>query len=60
LLDKEGSLWAWGPNTTGAIGDGTTQPREVPVSVAGLSCRLPGGASGKPRASASPRCLGRN
>ncbi|HEX8438677.1 hypothetical protein [Archangium sp.] len=58
LLDKQGTLWGWGPNTAGELGDGTTQTRLMPVPVVGLSCRLPGGATGEPRALASRRCLG--
>jgi alpha-tubulin suppressor-like RCC1 family protein len=35
ILD-DGSLWLWGDNGKGQIGDGTTQRRTLPVEVAGL------------------------
>ena len=34
-IDKNGRLWGWGQNSNGEIGDGTTNPRRTPVSVAG-------------------------
>ena len=43
-LDKNGQVWAWGFNTTGCLGDGTTTTsRLTPVSVAGARktfCRI--------------------
>ncbi|HUI99887.1 MAG TPA: hypothetical protein VLY46_06600 [Usitatibacter sp.] len=36
-LEKDGSVWAWGENGYGQLGDGTTATRFVPVRVAGLS-----------------------
>ncbi|ADO72424.1 MopE-related protein [Stigmatella aurantiaca] len=38
-LAKDGKLWAWGANTYGQLGDGTTANRLAPVSV-----NIPGGA----------------
>ncbi|CAK0781577.1 RCC1 repeat-containing protein [Gammaproteobacteria bacterium] len=35
-LKQDGTLWAWGDNTFGQLGDGTTMNRETPVPVAGL------------------------
>lgn len=32
-IDKNGSLWAWGNNSLGELGDGTTTPRGVPKKV---------------------------
>lgn len=33
----DGTVWAWGSNTRGQLGDGTQQDRSAPVQVAGLS-----------------------
>ena len=33
----DGTVWAWGANVFGQIGDGTTQERFVPVQVSGLT-----------------------
>jgi alpha-tubulin suppressor-like RCC1 family protein len=32
-IKNDGSLWAWGRNTCGALGDGTTNTRYVPIQV---------------------------
>jgi alpha-tubulin suppressor-like RCC1 family protein len=32
-LKTDGTLWTWGANYTGQLGDGTTTPRSVPVQV---------------------------
>lgn len=34
-LKRDGSLWMWGANTNGVLGDGTTTNRSSPVTVAG-------------------------
>lgn len=36
-LTTSGSVWCWGWNTYGQIGDGTTTDRHAPVAVAGLT-----------------------
>jgi alpha-tubulin suppressor-like RCC1 family protein len=36
-LKKDGTVWAWGNNTYGQLGDGTTISRSTPVKVSGLS-----------------------
>lgn len=33
VLKDDGTLWAWGDNLTGEVGDGTTEDRNVPVKV---------------------------
>jgi alpha-tubulin suppressor-like RCC1 family protein len=38
LLD-DGSVWCWGHNSSGQLGDGTTTDSLVPVQVSGLSAR---------------------
>jgi alpha-tubulin suppressor-like RCC1 family protein len=47
-IDKNGRLWGWGANTTGQLGDNTTNSKRTPVSVGGLAktfCEISGGAS---------------
>ncbi|QJD87334.1 RCC1 domain-containing protein [Cohnella herbarum] len=43
---NDGSVWAWGDNGYGQLGDGTTTNRSTPVEVAGVSriMRVDGGA----------------
>ena len=36
-LKQDGTVWAWGRNGSGQLGDGTTIERQVPKQVAGLS-----------------------
>jgi alpha-tubulin suppressor-like RCC1 family protein len=36
ILD-DGTVWAWGSNLFGQLGDGTTKPRQGPVQVRGLT-----------------------
>ena len=36
-LKADGTVWAWGNNTDGQLGDGTTTDRLTPVQVSGLS-----------------------
>jgi alpha-tubulin suppressor-like RCC1 family protein len=36
-IEGDGSLWTWGLNSTGQLGDGTTANRRAPVRVAGLT-----------------------
>ncbi|WP_253908854.1 RCC1 domain-containing protein [Corallococcus exiguus] len=36
-LKQDGTVWAWGYNVYGQIGDGTTTNRSTPVQVAGLT-----------------------
>jgi len=36
-LKADGTVWAWGNNQYGQLGDGTTTSRSVPTKVAGLS-----------------------
>jgi RHS repeat-associated protein len=36
-LKQDGTVWAWGRNTYGQLGDGTTADRTTPVQVSGLT-----------------------
>ena len=36
LLRNDGTIWAWGGNASGQVGDGTKTQRSVPVIVAGV------------------------
>jgi len=37
LVHGDGSLWCWGRNDRGQLGDGTRTPRPVPIRIAALS-----------------------
>lgn len=37
LVKMDGTVWSWGPNSLGQLGDGTTTTRWQPVQVPGLS-----------------------
>ena len=37
MLKDDGSVWSWGNNDYGTLGDGTTDRREAPVKVDGLA-----------------------
>src|SRR3989304_3046154 len=36
-LKKDGTVWAWGSNSDGQLGDGTTINRSTPVQISGLT-----------------------
>ncbi|MEY2562295.1 MAG: hypothetical protein QOH88_488 [Verrucomicrobiota bacterium] len=36
-LASDGTVWAWGYNSAGQLGDGTSQARQTPVQVSGLA-----------------------
>lgn len=36
-IGSGGTVWAWGANTFGKLGDGTIQPRQAPIQVKGLT-----------------------
>jgi alpha-tubulin suppressor-like RCC1 family protein len=36
-LKSDGTVWAWGNNESGRLGDGTTTQRITPVQVSGLT-----------------------
>ena len=36
IVKADGSVWTWGDNSTGQLGDGTTTDRLTPVPVVGL------------------------
>ena len=37
VVTPDGNVWAWGTNTNGQLGDGTTTTRSVPTQVTGVS-----------------------
>jgi alpha-tubulin suppressor-like RCC1 family protein len=45
-LESDGSVWAWGANDRGQLGDGGNKPSSVPVRVGGLSGRFVAIAAG--------------
>jgi len=45
-VKRDGTVWAWGNNAFGQLGDGTTTDREAPVQVAGLSAAVAVAARG--------------
>ena len=36
-MKSDGTVWAWGHNAAGQLGDGTTAQRTTPVRVSGLT-----------------------
>ena len=46
-LKSDGTVWAWGYNGSGRLGDGTTDARLTPVQVSGLSGVIAVGAGNK-------------
>lgn len=36
-LKRDGTVWAWGKNNVGQLGDGTLGPRTAPIQIPGLS-----------------------
>ncbi len=47
-LKSDGTVWSWGDNTNGEIGDGTTSRRLVPVQVASLTSVIRVASGGSP------------
>jgi alpha-tubulin suppressor-like RCC1 family protein len=57
-LKADGSVWAWGDNSFGQLGDGTTINRTSPVAVSGLSGVLAvAGGGGHSLAAVTPAAL---
>ncbi|MCL1926250.1 MAG: CPBP family glutamic-type intramembrane protease [Syntrophorhabdaceae bacterium] len=44
-VKKDGSLWAWGSNDYGELGDGTTQDRPKPVKIMDFAASVSAGGS---------------
>ena len=36
-IESDGSVWAWGLNSAGQLGDGTTTNRTSPIKVPGIT-----------------------
>jgi alpha-tubulin suppressor-like RCC1 family protein/serine/threonine protein kinase len=45
VISSSGALWAWGSNSSGQIGDGTTVNRFNPVRISGVYTAVSGGSS---------------
>jgi alpha-tubulin suppressor-like RCC1 family protein len=41
-IKTDGTLWSWGCNTAGQVGDGTTVSRSSPIQIAGTWCSIVG------------------
>lgn len=48
-LKKDGTVWSWGSNIYGELGDGTTINRSIPVRTSGLAgvCAIAAGGEGR-------------
>jgi len=44
---EDGTVWAWGNNSSGTVGDGTTTNRTIPVQVSGLPTDVSAFAGGQ-------------
>ncbi len=44
-VKRDGTIWAWGSNRSGQLGDGTTSDRVTPVQVRGLKLTIPSESS---------------
>lgn len=53
VIDTQGTLWCWGDNSYGQLGDGTTTERTSPVKVTGLTVKVTHACTG-----ASHTCAG--
>jgi alpha-tubulin suppressor-like RCC1 family protein len=66
MIARDGTVWCWGLNDHGQLGDGTTTSRSTPVqvmglpSVNGISVSPSGGFSCVSSISSSAYCWGRN
>jgi alpha-tubulin suppressor-like RCC1 family protein len=59
-LKSDGTVWAWGDNNSGQLGDGTTSDRNAPVQVSGLTnVGFVVGSSAPPIACGSNHCVAR-
>jgi alpha-tubulin suppressor-like RCC1 family protein len=46
-LKADGSVWAWGANSNGQLGDGTNENRSIPVQVSGITHAVAIAAGGR-------------